>query len=84
MQGCESAVIMDKGKTSGKNSNYDNEYLKWSSIGLEFGGVIAVFCYIGYKIDAALNSSPYFRHGSFFDSFAGMFYLIYKRISDKK
>jgi len=75
---------MDKNKTSDKNSKDDNDYLKWSNIGLEFGGVIVVFCYIGYKIDAALNSSPYFLLGGFFTGFIGMFYLIYKQINNKK
>ncbi|MCE5340787.1 MAG: AtpZ/AtpI family protein [Planctomycetaceae bacterium] len=75
---------MDKNKTSDKNSKDDNDYLKWSNIGLEFGGVIAVFCYIGYKIDAVLNSSPYFLLGGFFAGFIGMFYLIYKQMNNKK
>jgi F0F1-type ATP synthase assembly protein I len=75
---------MDKNKTSDRNSKDNNDYLKWSNIGLEFGGVIAVFCYIGYKIDAALNSSPYFLLGGFFTGFAGMFYLIYKKMNNGK
>jgi F0F1-type ATP synthase assembly protein I len=75
---------MDKNKTSDRNSNDKNDYYKWSSLGLEFGGVIAVFCYIGYKIDNALNSSPYFLLGGFFVGFIGMFYLTYKQISGKK
>jgi F0F1-type ATP synthase assembly protein I len=75
---------MEKNKTPDRNSNKNNDYLKWSSLGIEFGGVIAVFCYIGYKIDAALNSSPFFLLGGFFIGFIGMFYLTYKQISGKK
>jgi F0F1-type ATP synthase assembly protein I len=75
---------MKKNKTSDRDSENNFDYLKWSSLGFEFGGVIAVFCYIGYKIDAALNSSPFFLLGGFFVGFIGMFYLIYKQISGKK
>ncbi|MEN6386651.1 MAG: AtpZ/AtpI family protein [Phycisphaerales bacterium] len=75
---------MEKNKTSDRDSNNKNDYLKWSSLGIEFGGVIAVFCYIGYKIDAALNSSPFFLLGGFFIGFIGMLYLTYKQISGKK
>jgi hypothetical protein len=47
--------------------------------GFEFGGVIAVFCYIGYKLDEARHTSfPYFLLGGFFLSFAGMLYLLFK------
>jgi hypothetical protein len=53
--------------------------------GLEFGGVIAVFSYIGYRLDEALNTSfPYFLLGGFFLSFTGMLYLLFKETRDTR
>ncbi|HBR20211.1 MAG: hypothetical protein A2Y13_00105 [Planctomycetes bacterium GWC2_45_44] len=53
--------------------------------GFEFGGVIAVFCYIGYKLDEARHTSfPYFLLGGFFLSFTGMLYLLFKETRDAR
>lgn len=54
-------------------------YAKWLGFGTEFGGVIAVFCYIGYRIDEAYNTSPYFLLAGFFISVVGMLYLTIKQ-----
>ncbi|MGA2916243.1 MAG: AtpZ/AtpI family protein [Sedimentisphaerales bacterium] len=59
-------------------------YAKWLGFGTEFGGVIAVFCYIGYKVDTALNTSPYFLLAGFFISFIGMLYLVIKQTMDNR
>ena len=59
-------------------------YTKWLGSGTEFGGVIAVFCYIGYKVDIALNTSPYFLLAGFFLSFTGMLYLLIKQTMDNR
>ncbi len=59
-------------------------YTKWLGFGIEFGGVIAVFCYIGYRIDAAYDTSPYFLLGGFFFSFTGMLYLVIKQTFDSR
>lgn len=56
--------------------------IRWLSLGVEFGGVIAIFCYMGYKIDAAFNTSPWFLLGGFVFSFIGMLYLIFKQVKD--
>ncbi len=56
----------------------DRGYVKWTGIGFEFAGVLAVFCYIGYKLDQKLNSSPWFLLAGFFVGFATMFYMIIK------
>lgn len=50
--------------------------------GIEFGGTIAVFCYIGYRLDAAMNTSPYLLLTGFFLSFIGMLYLIFKQANN--
>jgi hypothetical protein len=53
--------------------------------GIEFGGVIAVFCYIGYKLDEARHTSfPYFLLGGFFLSFTGMLYLLFKQTQNTR
>lgn len=48
------------------------------SAGIEFCGVISIFSYIGYRIDAAKGTGPAFLLTGFFVSFAGMMYLFYK------
>lgn len=75
---------MDKNITSDRNSKDKNDLVKWTGFGFEFCGVIAVLCYIGYKIDAAISSSPFFLLGGFFVGFTGMLYLIYKETNIKK
>jgi len=59
-------------------------YTRWLSFGIEFGGVIAIFCYIGYHLDAALKTSPYFLLAGFLLSFIGMLYLIFKQTIDTR
>jgi len=53
-------------------------YTKWVGFGIEFCGVLGIFCYMGYKLDQWLNSSPWFLLAGFFMSFAGMLYTILK------
>ena len=69
---------------SNQTSQHRNkpDYLRWLGFGIEFGGVIAIFCYMGYQIDAAFKTSPYFLLGGFFLSFIGMLYLVFKQIND--
>ncbi len=66
------------------SSGVGQTYAKWLGVGIEFGGVIAVFCYIGFRIDAAYNTSPYFLMGGFFFSFTGMLYMIIKQAMDNR
>ena len=51
---------------------------KWISVGIEFCAVIAIFTYIGYKLDHRLHTSPWLMLLFFFMGFAGMFYLLVK------
>jgi F0F1-type ATP synthase assembly protein I len=52
--------------------------------GFEFGCTVAIFCYIGYKLDAKWQTSPYFLLGGFFLSFAGMLYSLFKQMRNTR
>ncbi len=53
--------------------------MKWSGLGIEFGGVVAIFTYFGFKLDEKFQTSgPWFLLGGFFVGFVGMFYIIIK------
>jgi F0F1-type ATP synthase assembly protein I len=52
--------------------------------GFEFGGTIAVFCYIGYRLDEKWHTSPYCLLGGFFLSFIAMLYLLFKETKDMR
>jgi F0F1-type ATP synthase assembly protein I len=52
--------------------------MKWSGLGVEFAGVIILFCYFGYKLDEKLQTSPWFLLAGFFLGFIGMLYIIIK------
>jgi F0F1-type ATP synthase assembly protein I len=58
------------------------DWRRWMGLGLEFGGVIAVFCYFGIVLDNRLGTSPWFLLSGFFLAFTGMFYLIYKEVKN--
>jgi F0F1-type ATP synthase assembly protein I len=62
-----------------KSDKEGGAYLKWLGIGVEFCGVLGVFCYIGYKIDEHFGTSPLYFIVSFFFAFIGMFYLMLKQ-----
>jgi F0F1-type ATP synthase assembly protein I len=65
--------------TEPPSQNDDKQnYVRWLGFGIEFAGVVGLFCYIGYKLDEALNTSPGFLLGGFFVGFVGMFYLLLK------
>jgi F0F1-type ATP synthase assembly protein I len=55
------------------------EYGRWLGFGIEFCGVIGVFCYMGYKLDEFLHTSPWLLLAGFFVGFAGMLYTIVKQ-----
>jgi len=53
--------------------------LQWMGAGIEFCGVIAVFCYIGHRFDRFLDTGgPFLLITGFFIGFIGMVYLFYK------
>ena len=59
-----------------------NVYARWLGFGIEFCGVIAVFCYMGYRLDKAWDTSPWFLLAGFFLGFTGMLYLTVKQLWD--
>jgi F0F1-type ATP synthase assembly protein I len=65
---------------TGTQKNDDGRtYARWAGLGFEFVGVLAIFCYMGYKLDASLNTSPWFLLVFFAVGFIGMFYTILKQ-----
>jgi F0F1-type ATP synthase assembly protein I len=52
--------------------------MKWSGLGVEFAGVIILFCFFGYKLDEKFQTSPWFLLAGFFLGFIGMLYIIIK------
>jgi F0F1-type ATP synthase assembly protein I len=52
--------------------------MKWSGLGVEFAGVIVLFCFFGYKLDEKLQTSPWFLLAGFFLGFIGMLYIVIK------
>lgn len=53
--------------------------LRWMGAGIEFCGVIAIFCYMGYRLDRYFGFEiPYMLMTGFFIGFSGMLYLFYK------
>ena len=69
-------------KTFDNNKKNVNPFAKLASIGIEFGIMAAIFCYIGYKVDAAYDTSPFFLLAGFFVSFIGMLYLTFKQVKN--
>jgi F0F1-type ATP synthase assembly protein I len=66
-------------QANGQKQNNDRiGYSRWMGLGIEFCGVIAIFCYMGYKLDESLDSSPWCLLTGFFVAFIGMLYLIVK------
>ena len=64
-------------KDKHKEDDYRND-LRWMTAGMEFCGVIVVFCYIGFRLDRHFNTSPLLLITGFFIGFIGMVYLFYK------
>ena len=58
--------------------DFKNGSLRWMGAGFEFCGVMAIFCFGGYKLDEHFDTSPFLLLVGFFISFIGMMYLFYK------
>jgi F0F1-type ATP synthase assembly protein I len=71
-------AMTDQTKDSKQDEDKAN-YLEWAGVGIEFCAVIVVFCYIGYRLDKALNTEPWLLILFAFLGFAGMLYRIIKR-----
>ncbi len=70
---------MDQTDNSGRKDDDQASYYQWVGIGLEFCAIIAVFCYLGYRLDNALNTSPWLLILFSFLGFAGALYLIIRQ-----
>ena len=66
-------------QSDAKKNDDSRAYARWAGLGFEFVGVLAVFCYMGYKLDEMLNTSPWFLLVFFAVGFIGMFYIILKQ-----
>ncbi len=61
-----------------KDTN-DRGYFRWAGLGFEIAGVLVVFCYMGYQLDKAWNTGPWFLIAGFAIGFIGIFYTIFKQ-----
>ena len=61
-----------------RDTNTVRSSLKWMGAGIEFCGVISVFAFFGYLLDAHFHTSPWLLLTGFFIGFIGMTYLFYK------
>jgi F0F1-type ATP synthase assembly protein I len=58
------------------------DWRRWTGLGIEFGGVIAIFCYMGYLADKRFGTGPWLFLTGFFLAFIGMMYLIFKQVTN--
>jgi len=66
-----------------RQNNNQRDYGKWVGFGIEFCGVLAIFCYFGYKLDQYFNTTgPWFLLAGFFVGFLGMLYIVFKETRD--
>ena len=52
--------------------------LRWLGAGIEFCGVMGIFCYMGNKLDKYFYTSPFLLITGFFIGFIGILYIFYK------
>jgi F0F1-type ATP synthase assembly protein I len=71
-------------KSERQQSGDKRTYARWAGLGIEFGGVVIVFCAIGYWLDQQWNTSPWFLLTGFFVAFVGMLYNIWKQTWDMR
>jgi F0F1-type ATP synthase assembly protein I len=65
-------------ETGRKKKDSQHQGLRWMGAGVEFCGVISIFCFLGYKLDQHFETSPSLLLTGFFVGFTGMVYLFYK------
>ena len=61
-----------------KKNDDQASYLRWIGFGIEFCGVLAIFSYIGIKLDEHFGTSPWLFVVAFLWAFVGMIYLLLK------
>ncbi len=68
-----------KDQQNRQNDDSTRSGLQWMAAGVEFCGVIAIFCFGGYKLDQFFGFRiPFLLLTGFFIGFIGMLYLFYK------
>jgi len=70
--------LSDKEDNKRQDDDAARKGMRWMGAGIEFCGVIAIFSYIGYKLDQHFGTSPLLLLTGFFVGFIGMLYLFYK------
>ena len=73
-------MLKETGMQEGDRENRDGDWsgLRWMGAGIEFCGVICLFCFAGHMLDKRFDTSPFLLLTGFFISFVGMVYLFYK------
>ena len=56
----------------------DLKSLRWSSLGIEFVGVMGIFTYLGYLCDKRFGTGPWLMFVGIIIAFVGMTYLLFK------
>lgn len=77
---------MEKSPHNNNNSkkNQLNDYVRFSSVGLQMAATILIFSFIGYKLDHWLHLKfPAFTIGFVFLSAFGSFYYLIKQLTRK-
>lgn len=73
---------MEQSREPSRRQNQSSSYLKYTSLAFQLLAVIAVFGWLGYKIDGWLNLSfPAFMLSLGFLGFGGMMYQVYRSIN---
>lgn len=65
-------------ETGRKKGDSQSQPLRWMGAGIEFCGVISIFCFLGHKLDKHFDTGPFLLLTGFFVGFVGMVYLFYK------
>jgi len=61
----------------------DRKTLRWLGVGIEFGGVMGIFAYAGYRVDEYYDTKPWLMIVFMFLAFLGEMYLIIKEALSK-
>ena len=68
----------NKDRRGEDESREDRKSLRWTSLGIEFVGVMGIFAYLGYLADERFRTGPWLMFIGFVTAFVGMTYLLFK------
>jgi F0F1-type ATP synthase assembly protein I len=60
----------------------DTPAMRWYGLGIEFGAIMGLFAYLGYKADQKFDTEPWLMVTGIIFAFAGMLYLTIKESLD--